>query len=380
VDRRNVLKLGAVAGFGGLGSAGCATVGDGSLGTAAPPIMPDLDAFLARLDRGMAAIATGNPLRDLLPKSQAPAPGAAPRPEDLLIKKSLRSLLMAGSFRDLNEAERAHPAMQARIWGSMQEMDEAVFGMTHVLEGFSPSERARIRETIQSDPDIGMRIAEALDTDAATADVSLQRRTHLRAIASQLTWRLKNQPIETAIDEYVGKVKKVSSRNGYSEELQRKLAAQAATSLFIAQTQPGAPPAQPGAPAPIGPGGAPPPAANAAQPAYPQGYAPPPPGYPGYGQSPGYPPGYGPPPPGYTYAPGGQPPYYSVEPPAPREARGGAAITVGAILLGLGVLVGAIGFATLSGAGVIAITVGALLLLGGLITLIVGLVLRSTST
>jgi predicted phage tail protein len=69
-----------------------------------------------------------------------------------------------------------------------------------------------------------------------------------------------------------------------------------------------------------------------------------------------------------------------VQPPVAAEPRGGAAITVGAILLGLGVIVGAIGFATLDGAGVIAITVGALLLLGGLITLIVGLVLRASST
>jgi hypothetical protein len=369
VERRDVLKIGAIAGFGGLGGAGCATVGDGSLGTAAPPLMPDLDGFLARLDRGMTAIATGNPLKDLLAKSHVPVSGAggAPRPEDLLIKKTLRSLLMAGSFRDLNEAERAHPAMQARIWGSMQEMDEAVFGMTHVLEGFSPSERAKIRETIQSDPEIGMRIAEALDTDAATADVSLQRRTHLRAIASQLTWRLKNQPIETAIDEYVGKVKKVSARNGYSEEMQRKLAAQVATTMFIAQPQPDAPPAQPGTPAPASPGG---PATAAPQLAYPPGYGPPP----------GYPPGYGPPPPGYVYQPGAQP-YYVVQPPAVQEPRGGAAITVGAILLGLGVVVGIIGFATSNSAGgVVAITVGALLLLGGLITLIVGLVLRATST
>ena len=55
---------------------------------------------------------------------------------------------------------------------------------------------------------------------------------------------------------------------------------------------------------------------------------------------------------------------------------------MGAILLGLGLIVGAIGFATASmtGAGVVAITVGALLLLGGLITLIVGLVLRASST
>jgi hypothetical protein len=346
-------------------------VGDGSLGTAAPPLMPDLDAFLERLDHGMSAIATGNPLKDLLSKSHAASVGTAPRPEDLLIKKSLRSLLMAGSFRDLNEAERAHPAVQSRILGSMQEMDEAVFGMTHVLESFSPSERARIRETIEADPDIAMRVAEALDTDAGTAGVSLQRRTHLRAIASQLAWRLKNQPIETAIDEYVGKVKKVSARNGYSEELQRKLAAQAATSMFIAQAQPD--PAQPAAPAL----GAPPAGSAAPQQAYPPGYGAPP----GYGPPPGYtgyPPGYGPPP-GYAYGPGGQP-YYVVQPTAPPEPRGGAAITVGAILLGLGIIVGVIGFATIDGAGVIAVTVGALLLLGGLVTLIVGLVLRATST
>ncbi len=375
MDRRNVLKLGAVAGFGGLGGAGCATVGDGSIGTLAPPLMPDLEAFLARLDHGMSAIAAGNPLKDLLAKSKVPAAGAVARPEDLLIKKSLRSLLMAGSFRDLTEEQRAHPAVQARIWGSMQEMDEAVFGMTHVLEGFTPSERAKIRETIQSDPDIGMRIAEALDTDASTADVSLQRRTHLRAIASQLTWRLKNQPIETAIDEYIGKVKKVSARNGYSEELQRKLAAQAATSLFIAQAQgqpaPDAAPGGPGAPVQAAPGGGPGAAASAPQPVYPPGYAPPPPGH-------GPQPGYGPPP-GYVYAPDGQP-YYVVQPPTAVQPRGGAAITVGAILLGLGIIVGAVGFATLNGAGVVAITVGALLLLGGLITLIVGLVLRATST
>lgn len=356
MDRRNVLKLGAVAGLGGLGGAGCATVGDGSLGTAPPPILPDLEAFLARLDRGMAAIATGNPLKDLLPKSQV---AATPRPEDLLIKKSLRSLLIAGSFRDLNEAERAHPAVQARIQGSMHEMDEAVFGMTHVLEGFTPSERARIREAIQADPDIGMRVAEALDTDAATADVSLQRRAHLRTIASQLSWRLKNQPIETAIDEYVGKVKRLSARNGYSEETQRRLAARATTSLLLAQAQPGAAQAQPGASGPVG---APAPPAGEAQPVYA--------------------------PPAFVYAPGAEP--YSTSnsnSPAAQAPRGGTAITVGAILLGLGVVVGVIGVVVAAGggisggvAGAFVLTQGALLLLGGLITLIVGLVLRARST
>ena len=377
MERRNVLKMGAAAGVSGLASTGCASLGDGSLGTATPPSMPDLDAFLARLDHGMAAIAAGNPLKDVLPKSQVPAvAGAPPRAEDLLIKKTLRSLLMAGSFRDLSDAERAHPAMQARMQGSMVEMDEAVFGMTHVLESFTPSERARIREAIQSEPDIGMRIAESLDTGASSVDVSLQRRTHLRAIASQLTWRLKNQPIETVMDEYIGKVKKVSARNGYSEELQRKLAAQAVTAAFIAQAQPGAAQAQPGAPIQGAPGGgatAPAPGASE-QPAYPPGYGPPP----------GYPPGYGPPP-NYVYLPEGAA-YYAYpngQPQPPTAPKGGTAITVGAILMGVGITVGVIGAAVMGGGsigGIFAITAGAVLLVGGLITLIVGLVLRAKST
>jgi hypothetical protein len=373
VERRNVLKMGAVAGFGGLASTGCATLGDGSLGTAAPPLLPDLDAFLARLDRGMAAIAAGNPLNDVLPKRPTPAAsGGAPRGEDVLIKKTLRSLLMAGSFRDLSDAERAHPAVQARMAGSMPEMDEAVFGMTHVLESFTPSERARIREAIQSDPDIGMRIAESLDTGAGAADISLQRRTHLRTIASQLTWRLRNQPIDTTIDEYVGKVKKVSARNGYSEELQRKLAAQVVTTAFIGQAQPGAAPGQPGAPIQGAPGGgAPPPPGAGAQPAYPPGYGPPP----GYSSSET-------PPPTYVYLPGSAT-YYAypgVQPPPAAAPKGGAAITVGAILMGVGITVGVIGIASGTIEGAFAVTAGAVLLLGGLITLIVGLVLRAKST
>src|SRR4051794_10380677 len=56
VDRRDVLRMGAVMGFGGVAGTGCATLGDGTLGAAAPPILPDLGAFLKRLDHGMTAI------------------------------------------------------------------------------------------------------------------------------------------------------------------------------------------------------------------------------------------------------------------------------------------------------------------------------------
>ena len=63
----------------------------------------------------------------------------------------------------------------------------------------------------------------------------------------------------------------------------------------------------------------------------------------------------------------------------PRPPRGETAITVGAVLLGIGAITGIVGGVVLAGGsigGAFAITVGAVLGLAGLITLIVGLALR----
>src|SRR5262245_36904126 len=126
MERRSFLQMGAAAGISTVAGAGCGAAGEPRLGGFDPARMPDMDAFLAQLDHSMGAIAKGAPLKEFFPSPPA-------HPHEKLVKKSLRSLLLVGSFRDLPEEARAHPEMQARMWGSMQEMDEAIFGMTHTL-------------------------------------------------------------------------------------------------------------------------------------------------------------------------------------------------------------------------------------------------------
>jgi len=51
------------------------------------------------------------------------------------------------------------------------------------------------REVLNEKPDLGMKIAESLDEDAVSAGVSAARRLHLRTLSTQLTFRLKHQPV-----------------------------------------------------------------------------------------------------------------------------------------------------------------------------------------
>src|SRR5262245_12165538 len=114
MERRSLLQMGAAAGISTVAGVGCGRAGEPRMGGFDPTRMPDMDAFLAQLDHGMEAIAKGAPLKDFFP---------ARAEHEKLVKKSLRSLLLVGSFRDLPEEARVHPGMQERMWGSMQEMD-----------------------------------------------------------------------------------------------------------------------------------------------------------------------------------------------------------------------------------------------------------------
>jgi hypothetical protein len=317
--------MGALAGLSGAMGTGCATTGSAAKGTFDPGAMLDMDAFLSRLDHSMESIASGNPLRSFFPDDPR-------RPYAPLVKKSLRSLLIAGSFRDLPEEARAHPGMQQRIRDAMPEMDEAVFGMTHVLASFTANERVRIREVLNEDPEFGMRIAESLDGDAVSAGVSAARRLHLRTLSSQISFRLKHQPVTTLIDEYVGKVQKVSARHGYTEEMQRRIAARVVSGSLLgmpAEAVIKRPPTE----------------------AFP-------------------------PPPSET------PPKVKTDDKKPLPGR--VPITVGAVLMGVGPSIALTSFFLAPVAGgfallFIGITGGAVILLAGLVTLIAGLAIRASA-
>lgn len=348
MERRDFLKVGALSGAGAMavGTSGCSGL-SGLTEALAPPPLPlsnrDMEQFLARLDHSMNSVSTANALSSLLPQ-KAIDRLKTDEPEfkkgDQLFRKTVRSLLLAGSFKDLPEEGRVHPGMQERMRRALPEMDEAMLGMSSMFSSLSPTERVDIGRALRKDPGLGMRITEALDSEAVNAGVTLARRMHMRSIAKDTSFRLR-QSTPLFIEEYTGKVQKLVDRHGSNEELERRLAAQMGEAAFWDYHDRTVK------------------LASSLQVARADGDD----GDDNAGSNPNL-----------------SGPY------APRtgsEPRGGAAMTVGGILLGLGALTAGLGgiiVASGSGIGLIVITAGAAMGIGGLITLIVGIILRVTST
>jgi hypothetical protein len=344
MERRDFLKVGALSGAGAMavGTSGCS----GLTEALAPPPLPlsnrDMEQFLAQLDHSMNSVSTANALSSFLPQKTIDRL-KTDEPEfkkgDQLFRKTVRSLLLTGSFKDLPEEGRVHPGMQERMRRALPEMDEAMLGMSSMFSSLSPTERVDIGRALRKDPGLGMRITEALDGEAVKAGVTLARRMHMRSIAKDTSFRLR-QSTPLFIEEYTGKVQKLVDRHGSNEDLQRRLAAQMGEAAFWDYHDRTVE------------------LASRWQVARVDGD-----GDDGGGSNPNL-----------------SGPY------APRtgsEPRGGTAMTVGGILLGVGLLtagLGAIIVAAGSGVGLFVITAGAAMGIGGLITLIVGIILRVTST
>lgn len=343
MERRDILRMGALTGAGALGTA---AAGCGGLTEAlAPPSLPisdsDMKQFLARLDRSMNAISTTNALSSLLPKKaidRLDTDDPEFKKGDQLFRKTLRSMLLAGSFKDLPDEGRVHPGMQDRMWRAMPEMDDAMLGMTRMFESLSPTERVDIGRALRKDPDLGMRIVGALDNEAAAAGVTMARRMHLRSIGADTSFRLK-QSAPLFIEEYTGKVRKIVDRHGGDEDVKRRMAAQMGQAAYLGYQE----------------------RLNDLASRWSMGRAD------SEDEESTNDNVNGP------YAPGAGP---------KKEPRGGTAMTVGGILLGVGLVTAVIGASIMAAGefgGVFVITAGAVIGVGGLITLIVGIVLRATS-
>lgn len=379
MERRRFLQLGAAAGAAVAGGTGCSTMWASAAATT--PDLPDMESFFGKLDAAMAAIAGGTPLGDFAAKRCAandPAPARDGRDADppkrsfapgerLLMQKALRSLTLVGAVHELPEHARQHPGMLARLKAGMPEMDDAVFGMTQLLADLSRTERVELRRRLQREPDLPMRMAEALDAQAKRHQIPLERRLRLRRLASHVAWRLRNQPPDILLDEYVTKVRKVAARNGYDEQLQRQLAARASTAALLSypaaisgaapgQGQPAQPATSPLPGPPVtSPSTAAPSPAPAPAPAEPHTVT-------------------------YPNAPYSPTPVGEAEECGEGDDAGSSLVTAGGIVMGVGAAIGAIGGVILAAEawpGVIFLTVGGVVLLTGLVILIVGAAIGS---
>jgi len=231
MDRREMLKMGALAGVGSLASvsgSSCAIFpGGDQMGNLNVLNLPEMDSYLATINQGMDKISEW----DLAREYGISDPAFERRCE--LGRKALRSMYMVGMFGDLSVEGQAHPGMQDRMVQALPEMDEAILTTTDDLEKMTAGERTELQKVLQDNKDPGMMIAQELDEGAGMIHLSRKRRLQTRAIISQANWRLRNQPPDLLINECVAKVRKMAERRGSPAALQRQAAAQLSKKAFF---------------------------------------------------------------------------------------------------------------------------------------------------
>lgn len=198
-----------------------------------PPNMSDADvrSFLKRLDGQLLGVKERKPMAGLLDLCRGKNSEDLARGDEL-VRKSLRSLLLAGSFSDLPVEARAHPTVQQRMFDGMGELDEATMGMRDVLANVTPTERADMARALREDPDLAMSIVGAIDEEAGRIGVTGERRLHLRTLAGHVSSRMKQSP-GLFMDELVNKVDKMKSRDIGATSMERRLIAQMGEDEFF---------------------------------------------------------------------------------------------------------------------------------------------------
>lgn len=234
MNRRKFLLVGAA----GAAAGACDASGEPVAYPTAPASRKDLDAFFARLDNGLVQIGAGNPMQAVFERTELQLRDASPedvrRHEDLY-RKSLRSLLLSGSYRDLPPDAKDDPEMSARLIRGGAEMDEAVKGIVQHFEGLDDEQRKAIQTRLRRRPELGDLIGDALDREAAEIGVSPERRRHLQLLVSQASWRLRAQPIATFIDEHSALVRAVAERQ-YARVVDELRASTASTPMKTAKS------------------------------------------------------------------------------------------------------------------------------------------------
>lgn len=332
MHRRDALKWGAAL---SLGGSSCASL----LNNPGAMTAATMDEFLTVLDGARESISKGSFFEQFLPQKRTPDLDAKAQAGEILAKKTMRSLLLVGTLQELPPEQQAHEGVQQRLRDSMEEFDDAMFGMSDVLRGLNSQERRDVAKALRDDPELGMRVMGAVDEQAAAFGVSFEQRTKLRGISAHVCSRLRQSP-ELTMTEYVSKMDKFVARHGAQAEQERVLATALTTQMIFQQdgTAAGGSSSSGLSPPP------PPPSVTDEQP-------PPPPAVP-------------------------RPIDREPKPERERRRASPVVLTVGGAVLGAGAILIVIGAAANNPTTLLlGLTFGALLAVAGLITLIVGLIL-----
>jgi hypothetical protein len=240
MKRRDALKLGAGMAAGmALGTTGCALPGVRQEGDRLVP--EDMDAFLKGWDGHLEGVGQARFVEDyaagFLGGPLTPEQRGELEPSETLFRKMLHTMLLTQTFRDLSDEGQRHPEVQKRMLRHAQGVHDTVFAVSGSLESLDTAQRKALQEALLEKPDLAMGIAETLDAEAARGGITGRRRIQLRSMMTQASFRLSKADPGTVIDECVSKVKRASAP-GRAEMLAAQTAAQAGGEAFFrAQAQ-----------------------------------------------------------------------------------------------------------------------------------------------
>jgi hypothetical protein len=222
MKRRDVLKQAAATaavasvGASAVAGEGCATV------PRVPAPRDDRAAadYLARLDRSLGLATEMRPVHEIAaqrrPGPRSPEDDQFVAGSDAMFQRLIGTLFITQSFRDLPPETQTHPAVQTRIASHLDEIDGTVFELTSFLSAQTGDQRARLRDALRKNPNAAMDLAELLDGHAATMGVTVERRRQLRQIMKHATFRMRTESPGALIDEYTAKVQRLRGEDGKS--------------------------------------------------------------------------------------------------------------------------------------------------------------------
>jgi hypothetical protein len=243
LQRRDVLKLAA-----GVVVAGAETACAPSR-PAVPPSVADValrldpaaaDAMLAKMDRRMAWINEASLPEDVLPLSRLRR-GSRFEEElatnEILVRKSIRTLYITGRFLDMPDEMKVHPGVQSRLRAVQPEMDDAVLGMTERLERMTPSDHRGLQEYLRKDDLFGERLAGVIERTARDDGLSFKRTFGMRSSILDTSRRMAGQSPGLVIDPIVSKVRRIEAHPRSDAEEARRLAARIGEKAFWAHQE-----------------------------------------------------------------------------------------------------------------------------------------------
>lgn len=231
MDRRNFLTMSATSAVTLTALPGTVLGAEGPPpGEVEPPVAVDMEAYVARVDAGMARIAQWSPTADL-PDFEGDREQA-----DQVVRASLQSLFITGMLGDLAIPQQLDTRMQERVERALPAFDQAVDGMSSFLASRT-EEDLRQSAALLRNPGAARGIVDALDAEASLTGVSPARRRQLREMLEHITWRLAHQPPSLLINEYLDKVERAADTDLESEARQRSLAARVGEEVFWRQDE-----------------------------------------------------------------------------------------------------------------------------------------------